>query len=291
MKFFRYIDLVLQDSSSEYTNFYSVLCTTSYVDGDHLRIDVRFKYVGQDSMATIPNYVAYDDAAASTLDSATVYGAVVDAAADHDTLHLDGAVGAGYAYVFYTYDSTISQSVPRMDLLVRPEDQSNLSGDGTTDESGYATIPLGLGNYIVLEEEAGYTQDNGIDSFEVSGADTFTVYVDQWDPGSPVDTMYCLVDGYLGEIRNVLTERVKNVKVCFTPGGYGRDTCNSVGVVPEEVCTRTDTLGYFSQQLLWSVCHLSNSDDSLQYEISIEGSDMKHKIWVPATSSYRVTWE
>jgi len=279
------------DSSGWYEDFGHIITDTlSYVDGDYIDVWIEYKYSASDTLAMVP-YFSYNSAAASTLDSVTVAGAVYDVASGNPSLFLGGTGSGAYSVTVVTYDSTISQAIPGVKVVVWDVAQSaTQAGPVKTGIGGDTTFNLDAGNYVYIAKSPGYTFPT-YDTVSVSGSQTDTIFGDQFDPGSPAGASFCRVYGWISELRDTTTNLVGNVRICFESKSAVRNACDSTWPIFYSVCTRTDSSGYFSQDLLYSSCLLDRDSDTTTYKIYIEGQDIKKTITVPDASSYRVTWE
>lgn len=197
-----------------------------------------------------------------------------------------------YSATFLTWDSTTDLAVPAH-LTIRPVDQSTHAANITTGADGHGTANLTIDSFVVLENNAGWTQDNDLDTIVVAGAnDTFTIYMDQYAVDAPAGGDFCAVVGYLTEIRDLATVKIKNVKVCFTPTAAVRNSCNDTWPVGGKVCTFTNDEGIFTDDLLYSSCMVDEDGEEVEYEVTIEGIDIGDVfITVPDADIYYITWE
>lgn len=195
-----------------------------------------------------------------------------------------------YSVTFLTWDSTTDLAVPAH-LTIRPVDQSGHAANITTEATGYGTANLTADSFVVLENNAGWTQDNTLDTIVVVDAtDTFTIYMDQFAPDAPGGENFCAVHGWLKEVRDLATIKIKRVKISFTPTKVVLNSCDDVGLVGGSVSTITDDEGYFTQDLLYSSCMLDDDGNMIEYRVTIEGYDGETLITVPDADSYRI-WE
>lgn len=259
-----YEDFVLDDSSKGRADDNDYDTTFSYAVGSYLRCILWYKYDASDEWGTW------------TL--------------EYNSASLTGA--GPYSATFLTWDTTTDLAVPAH-LTIRPVDQSSHAANITTGADGYGTANLTIDSFVVLENNSGWTQDNDLDTIVVAGAnDTFTIYMDQYAPEEPAGGDFCAVYGYLTEIRDLATVKIKNVKVCFTPTAAVRNSCNNTWPVGGTVCTFTNDEGIFTDDLLYSSCMVNKDGDAVQYKVTIEGIDIGDVyITVPDDAMYQVTWE
>lgn len=259
-----YENMVLQDSSAGRADDNEYDTTFTYTTGNYLQCFIWYKYYADDEWGT------YDF---------EYYSA--------------SATGDGpYSVTFLTWDSTTDMAVPRVDLTVRPVDQSSLAGKPKTDASGYGTANLTADSFVVIEDVPGWTQDNTLDTFLVTGAnDTFTVYMDQFDPGAPSGANFCIVYGYLSESRDATTRRIKNRKICFTPTKTVRNSCSDTWIVSGTVKATTNENGIFQIELAYSSCMIDDDGNEVKYTVTIEGEDGETEITVPDADSYQMWTE
>ena len=283
-----YEDDVLQDSSAGRAddNDYDTIFT--YTAGSYLKCILWYKYDATDEWGTWTK--DYYSATAAGVDYGRVYdtGAVLLT----DSSHLfGGGSGGPYTVTFLTWDSTTVLAVPTVSLTIRPVDQSTHTDGITTGPNGYGSANLTADSFVVIESEAGWTQDNILDTIVVVDVtDTFTIYMDQYAPDAPAGANYCAVWGYLSEIRDSPSLKTKRVKVTFTPTKAVNNVCENTGLIVGSATAETDDAGYFAQNLLYSSCMLDGAD-SIQYKVTVEGYDRSWLITVPDGVSHQVDFQ
>ncbi len=259
-----YRNNVLDDSSFGRADTSTYETTFTYTTGEYIQSKLQYKFHADDKWAT------WTEDYYSSL-----------------------TVGDGpYSVTFLTWDSTTDMAVPRVDLTIRPVDQSSHAADPITDASGYGTANLTADSFVVIEDVPGWTQDNTLDTFLVTGAnDTFTVYMDQFSPDAPSGANFCTVYGYLTEARDALTTKVKFVEICFTPTETVRNSCDDTRIVSGPVCATTNANGIFQIDLVYSSCMLNDDGNEVQYKVTIEGEDGFTLITVPDADGYMIWTE
>ena len=231
------------------------------------------------------------------LDSAAIAGAVWNTAqAGHTAAgtfgrYLDVQVssfssGSGaYTFTLVTYDSSLNQVIPAVNLVVRNIDQSALIAVGATDLTGGVDFNLNADDYHVVATATGYIFDTP-DTVSVTGAGTDTLFGYQFNPGNPSLPLFCRVYGFVYLVDG--TPEVGAAVSAGLPSGVAR--WDNIIVSPFGVSTTTDSLGYFYLDLI--------PTDSLRptgskYEFSIfrtDGSILRKKLNVPAVSTWRLQW-
>lgn len=170
-----YKDFVLDDSSLGRADDNDYDTTFTYTLGEYLRTIIWYKYDASDEWGTWT--WEYNSATAATLDSAGVYGAVTAVLNDSTSKYQGGAGTGAFGVTIVTYDSTTSQTIPNVNVIIRPVDQSNVTAWAQTNTSGDTTFNLDAANYVFIASATGWTFP-AYDTIEVSGTQEDTIYGD-----------------------------------------------------------------------------------------------------------------
>jgi hypothetical protein len=236
-------------------------------------------------------------AAIGETDSAAVARSIWNTPQDNHTgvgsfgRYLDAEVsgisfGSGlYARTVVAYDSTNTRVIPAAAVAVRNLDQTALLATGFTNSGGEVAFNLDSDTLILVATGTGY-QFDAFDTITVAGAGVDTLFGEKFDPGTPFSPQLCRVYGWvyrpngLPEIGATVTAQL--------PAGAVRS--GSVIVSPYAIVAETDSIGYFSLDLIPS--------DSLQpaatrYEVTVSRSDgaiLRERLLVPVAPSWRIDW-
>lgn len=250
-----YRDGVLDDSSAGRTNTNTYDTIFTYTLGEYVEVFLWYKFHADDEWATWTE--------------------------DYYSASLTGT--GPYTVTFLTWDSTTDLAAPRVDLTIRPVNQSTHTASPKTDASGYGAANLTADSFVVIEDMPGWTQDNTLDTIVVSGAnDTFTVYMDFIDvpvaSGSQVCAVTIIVLDNAGEAaRNVRASAYLTKSNLKDSAGY------AVANYTQE--KKTDVLGRVTFYCRWSSYLIPETKWRFTVRDPAVGMTKK-EILVPRQSSY-----
>ncbi|HHA19540.1 MAG TPA: hypothetical protein ENK70_07530 [Methylophaga sp.] len=159
-------------------------------------------------------------------------------------------------------DSTVIEGAR---IVVRTLDQTTAKVNNmTTDVNGVRILELDVASYF-----ASITANNYIritDTIAVAQDSTWTLYMSEFDPGSPSDTGQCIVYVYAGNLIDTLV----GADFRAIPLGKG-NWKHSDGrlIIPETVSSQTNSSGY-AELTIWQTHEVTNQKgDSLYYRFQI----------------------
>ena len=195
-----------------------------------------------------------------------------------------GVGGGPYAVTLVAVDTAAMQTVPGASVAVRNLAQSSLIAIGCADASGEVTFNLDADSFAVLATAPGYVFA-APETLVVSGAKTDSLPGRHFDPGTPSAPGLCRVHGF---VYTVAGEPEPGAAVsAWLPKGATRT--GAVLVSPAAVSIATDSAGYFFLDLIPS----DSLEGNPEYEITInraDGTILRKRVGVPATSSWSMTW-
>lgn len=203
---------------------------------------------------------------------------------DSEVSGIGGGTGA-YSITLATRDTAAGLMVPNVHLAVRSLDQSSLLAVVATNSYGQAVVNLDADSYVAIATAPGYIF-TAYDTVVITGAGTDTISGYQIDPGAPASPSLCRVYGFLYDVTG--QPEPSATVLAHLPKGVTRT--GTLIVSPFAVETTTDTAGYFYLDLIPSDSLAASSN---QYMVTIsrtDGSLLRKKITVPATSTWQLVW-
>ncbi len=203
---------------------------------------------------------------------------------DTEISGVSGGTGA-YSVTLVVYDSSLDQTVPGAQVVVRNIEQTAQLAMGGSDSNGRISFNLDTDSFLVAASAPGYLF-SPFDTLVVTGPIIDTVHGFPFDPGTPASPSLCRVWGYLYGLTG---QPEFGVAVSlWLPGGVV--TLNGTIISPVMVTTSTDSTGYFAVDVIPS--DLLNPPDT-KYEITItrtDGAILRQRLAVPDYGSWQLTW-
>ncbi len=227
------------------------------------------------------------DSVAARIDSILAslgYDASTSAHDKIDNLSLSG--GGSEPETLIVMSSPDSTLIEGVSVVVRTLDQSTVKVDGLcTDQNGRRLLELDADSFFVALTHNNYTQT--LDTVAVeSGGGTDTLWMTEFNPGSPSSPDLCRVYGWIYDISGNAVERT--TVTAEIPSEFHPVKYNSVIITPFRKTAESDSTGYwyidlFPNQLL--------SKTESEYLFSIEypsGVIFKTETAVPDSSSWQL---
>ncbi|HOD65145.1 MAG TPA: hypothetical protein PLR32_02340 [candidate division Zixibacteria bacterium] len=215
-------------------------------------------------------------------DTVRVNGGVIDS----NRTERGMAIGSGaVSVVLIAYDSTRTQVIPGVRVVIRDLAQTLLHGLGFTDVSGAAAFNLDADSVLAVAAAPGYLFPP-FDTLAIVGATMDTLFGTASYPEPPPAGGLCRVWGCLYGIDG--SPQAGATISAMLPSGVAR--FGGAVVAPSPVSTATDSTGLFQLDLIPS--ELLESEDP-RYDLTIfrpDGVILRQRIAVPNQPLWQLEW-